>query len=39
METSIWKEAWMRNYRGEGLCADLEKAVKKLNYGARTNVS
>jgi len=34
-----WKELWNKNYRGEGDCAELQAFIKKLNYGARTNIS
>jgi hypothetical protein len=35
----IIKELWIKNYRGEGDCADLEKYLKTLDYGSRTGVS
>lgn len=34
-----WKDAWQQNYRGVGDTADLEKYLKKLGYGSRTNIS
>jgi hypothetical protein len=34
-----WKELWKKNYKGIGDTADLEKHIKKLGYGARTNIS
>lgn len=33
------KELWLNNYKGIGDTADLEKHLKTLGYGARTNIS
>jgi hypothetical protein len=34
-----WKELWLKNYKGQGDTAELEKSLKTLGYGARTNIS
>jgi translation initiation factor 1 (eIF-1/SUI1) len=34
-----WKDLWQQNYRGVGDTNDLEKYLKKLGYGSRTNIS
>lgn len=36
---ATWKELWLNNYKGLGDTADLEKHLKTLGYGARTNIS
>jgi len=39
MAYETWKELWLKNYRGEGDTADLDKFLKKLNYGSRMDIS
>jgi hypothetical protein len=36
---SIQMNLWEQNYRGEGMCSELEKVLKKLDYGSRKGVS
>jgi hypothetical protein len=36
---ATWKEQWLNNYKGIGDTAELEKSLKTLGYGSRTNIS
>ena len=39
MTEKTWKEKWMENYRGEGVCQELETFLKELDYGSRKGVT